>query len=126
MVPAPRTIRDGNGVAHRLGLVIGGGRPVREYHHLRLAFDQGIGQRELSCDTPPRKRHTEHNEALFALGSTSVGTEYRRFCSADVSPSAKGVKALQALPVPEAGEHAVRRCLWCRDFDLARPCPGSP
>ena len=45
-----------------------------------------------SCDTPPRKRHTEHNEALFALGSTSVGTEYGRCCNADVSASAKGVR----------------------------------
>jgi hypothetical protein len=72
------------------------------------------------------KRHTEHNEAPFGLGSTSVGTECGRCCNTDVSASAKGVKALQALPVPEVGEHALRRCLWCRDFDLARPCPGSP
>jgi hypothetical protein len=50
---------------------------------------------------------------LFALGSTSVGTEYGRCCNADVSASAKGVrrfrhwKCLKLESTPLGGAYGV-------------------
>jgi hypothetical protein len=66
----------------------------------------------LACDATRRrrKRHTEHNEAPFGLGSTVVGTECGRHCNANVSASTKALQDFQCLKLdsmPLGGAYGV-------------------